>query len=136
MDNLLAFSHFPKIIMKDIGFSFDIKDDKFGPPTTYLGTNVEPFQISDRKYAWIIQYNSYVAAAVQTIKDLFSEYDIYLRSNKISHTGLLPHGYKAELDVTDECDSDHVSRFQQLIGILRWEVELVQIDTQIEVSFL
>ena len=37
----------------------------------------------------------------------------------------LPQGYRPELDVTSELDSDLASRYMQLIGILRWAVELV-----------
>ena len=68
VDDALAFSHSPESIMKDIGLSFDIKDNKYGSPTAYLGANVEPFQMSDRKYAWSIKCNSCVVAAVQMIK--------------------------------------------------------------------
>ena len=48
----------------------------------------------------------------------------------------LPHGYNPELDTTDECDADHTSRYQQLIGILRWDVELGRIGIQLEVALL
>ena len=48
----------------------------------------------------------------------------------------MPHVYKPELEVTDECDDEHVSWFQQLIGILLLEVELGRMGIQIEVSFL
>ena len=68
VDDVFAFSHSPESIMKDIGLSFDIKDNKYGSPTAYLGANVEPFQMSDRKYAWSIKCNSCVVAAVQMIK--------------------------------------------------------------------
>ena len=68
MDDTLAVIHLPESIMKDIGLSFEMKDNKYGPPTAYLGANVEPFQMSNRKYAWILKCNSYFAVAVQTIK--------------------------------------------------------------------
>ena len=71
VDDLLEVSHSPQSIMNDIGLTFDIKDKKYGPPTAYLGANVEPFHMSDGKYAWIIKCYSCVAAAVQTIQDFF-----------------------------------------------------------------
>ena len=122
--------------MKDIGLAFDIKDNKYGPPIAYLGSNVEPFHMSDVKYAWRINWDSYVSDAVQTIKYLLSEDNRDLNSDKRPHKGPLPHGYKPEVDMTDECDSDHVSRFQQLIGILQWAVEFVRIYIQIEAVLL
>jgi hypothetical protein len=46
-------------------------------------------------------------------------------------------GYRPELeDVTDELDSELSSRYSQLIGILRWMVELGRIDIYHEVSVL
>jgi hypothetical protein len=45
-------------------------------------------------------------------------------------------GYQPELDVTDELDSELLSRYSQLIGILRWMVELGRINIYHEVSVL
>ena len=73
VDDFFSVRHSPEIVMKDIGLSFDIKDNKYGRPTAYLGADVEPFHMSDRKYAWSIKCDSYIATAVQTIKDLLSE---------------------------------------------------------------
>jgi len=52
------------------------------------------------------------------------------------HKGPLPTSYKPELDTTPECNEDLASRFRQIIGILRWAIELGRIDIQIEVSLL
>jgi hypothetical protein len=35
-----------------------------------------------------------------------------------------PTGYKLEIDVTEELDQALASRYMQLIGILRWAVEI------------
>ena len=83
-----------------------------------MGSNVEPFKMSDGKYTWSIKCNSYVAPAMQTIKDLLSEDNIELKTGKRLHKGALSHGYNPDLDVTYECDAEHVSWFHQLIGIL------------------
>ena len=64
MDYVLTVTQSPETIMKDIVLSFDIKDNKYGPPTAYLGANVEPLQMSDGKYVWSIKCESYVAAAI------------------------------------------------------------------------
>ena len=47
VDYFLAVSHSPKIRMKYFGLEFGIKDNKYGPPTAYLGANFEPFHISE-----------------------------------------------------------------------------------------
>ena len=55
---------------------------------------------------------------------------------KRPHKGPLPHEYKTELDATDECNADRTSRYQQLIGILRWDVDLGRIDIKFEVALM
>ena len=70
------------------------------------------------------------------IKYLLYEDNRKLNIVKHPHKGPLPHGYKTNLDVMDECDAKHVSRFQQLIGILRSAVDLGRVDIQIEVALL
>ena len=49
--------------MKDIGKQFTIKDDKYGAPTTYLGANIEKFQLDDGSYAWSMTSKHYVQRA-------------------------------------------------------------------------
>ena len=51
VDDIVSASHSTGIIMEDIGLAFDIKVKKYGPVTSYLGANVKPFQMSDRRYA-------------------------------------------------------------------------------------
>ena len=47
-----------------------------------------------------------------------------------------PSDYKPELDVTNELDAAGISRYRQLIGILRWAVELGRVDIYLETSLL
>ena len=56
VDDVLAVSHSPKSILKDVGLEFYIKDNKYGPRNFYLGANGEPFQMSDGKYGSSINY--------------------------------------------------------------------------------
>ena len=70
------------------------------------------------------------------VRDLLAEDGRDLKTKKRPHKGPLPPRYKPELDVTDECDAEHHSRYQQLIGILRWAIELGRIDIQIEVALM
>ena len=48
----------------------------------------------------------------------------------------LPTSYKPELDVSDELTAEMISRYLQLIGILRWAVELGRIDIFHEASIM
>ncbi len=115
---MLAISHDPAKIMEKIGMRFEIKNDEYGPPKTYLGADVEKFQLPDGSISWSLLSTSYVTSAIETVKTLLAEEGRELKSGRRPHKGPLPHGYKPELDVADECDADMTSRFQQLIGIL------------------
>ena len=54
VDDVLAISHDPDRIMRTIGKGFEIKNDEWGPPTRYLGADVEKFQIPNTggQVAW------------------------------------------------------------------------------------
>ena len=40
VDDVLAISHNPEKIMKEIGMRFEIKNNEYGPPTMYLGGDI------------------------------------------------------------------------------------------------
>jgi hypothetical protein len=136
VDDVLVISHDPQAVMREIGSAFEIKDGKTGEPERYLGANIEKFEIDDGQKVWSMSCNDYVKAAIQTVRDLLAEEDRELKNGNRRHKGPLPPNYKPELETTDECDAHHISIYQQLIGILRWAVELGRIDIQIEVALM
>ena len=137
VDDVLVASHDPDSIMEIIGKTFQIKDGETGPPKRYLGADIEKFQNEEGENAWSMTCDTYVKNAVETVKTLLAEDGMELKSGpRKQHKGPLPPTYKPELDVTKECDAEHVSRFQQLIGILRWAVELGRVDIQVEVAIM
>ena len=84
-----------------IGKCFDLKNDEYGPPNMYLGGDVKKFMLTDSTYAWSIMSNSYVKAAVDTVKALLVEDGRELKLGKRPHKGPLSSRYKPELDVTN-----------------------------------
>jgi hypothetical protein len=58
---------------------------------------------------------------------------MHLRS-KANHP--MPSGYQPEIDVSNELTPELVTRYQGLIGVLRWAVKLGMIDIFVEVSML
>jgi len=57
-------------------------------------------------------------------------------SLKSKLTSALPSGYRPELDASDYLDDETTILSMQLIGILRWLVELGRIDICVEVSMM
>ena len=47
-----------------------------------------------------------------------------------------PSLYIPELDVTNELYTESINRFQQIIGFIRWSIELGRIDIMKQVSCL
>ena len=54
--------------------------------------------------------------------------------NKKKNYGPLPEKYRPELDDTKELQGEMISRYQQIIGMLRWGVELGRIDILVHVA--
>jgi len=73
--------------------------------------------------------------AIQQVKDELIKKNLALKQ---FGTGLrlCPACYRPEIDVTPFLDEERTNRFQQLIGILRWAIELGRIDILTEVSCL
>jgi hypothetical protein len=138
VDDIMCVSHDPRKVMERIGNTYEIKDGEIGPPKIYLGAGTEPFQLPNGKTAWSMVSKQYVLAAVETVKNLLLEDGRELKppSAKKAHKGPLPPTYKPELDVSRELGPDKVQRYQQIIGILRWAIELGRVDILHEVSIM
>ncbi|KAL7527783.1 hypothetical protein ACHAWF_002305 [Thalassiosira exigua] len=120
--------------------SFEIKNDEYGPPTTYLGGQLEQFTIpGTNERPWSLLSTQYAKAAVANVEAMLKEEDREFKtasSGKAQRRNPIPSGYKSELDTAEEYDPEHHSRFQQLIRILRWAVELGRIDIHIGVAIM
>ncbi len=131
-DDILAVSWQAKEIIEEIGKRYEIKD--LGKPETYLGAVIAKQQLSDGSEAWSKSANKYVQNALDTVQTLFNEDG---RGQKIHKRRTpLPAGYKPELEMTEELSDDMMSGCRQLIGILRWAVELGRIDILYEVGLM
>jgi hypothetical protein len=77
----------------------------------------------------------YVTNAVSTVESLLDEdgQGFHLRTKAKDP---MPVSYRPELDISNELSEDLSSRFRQLIGILRWAIELGRLDIYHEVAIL
>ena len=128
----------PKAIIDEIGKYLTIKENKYGPPYTYLGVITEKVQLDVGSYAWSMHSKNYVYNLILTIMDLLLEDGRELKGTfkQKTHSGPLPTSYKPELDDRQLCSEEHVSRFRKKIGILRWAVELGRLDILLEVLMM
>jgi hypothetical protein len=119
-----------------------VKPDSIGPPSVYLGANIQkiPSKING-KDCWGASAEQYVRNAVNNVKAKMKE-DGYRFNKKLSDINYSPQQpfssikYRPELDTTEECNDQQANYYQNLIGILRWIVELGRVDIHHEVAVL
>jgi hypothetical protein len=135
VDDILALSHRAEDAIKEITTYYKAKEGSIKPPELYLGANISKMQLPDGREVWTTSPRAYVKNSILVVDRLLEEdgEGYVLKSNAKNP---FPTGYKPEIDVTEELDSNLVSRYMQLIGILRWAVEIGRIDIYLEVSLL
>jgi len=135
VDDILLVSTDPKVTLLEIGKSYEIKEGSLSHPDTYLGAQIHQQYLQDGRKAWAMSSYKYVKNAVATIEALIQEDGdgFHLRTTaKVP----MPQSYRPELDTSKELDQAMLSRYRQLIGILRWAVELGRVDIYYEVAVL
>ena len=142
VDDVLLIHENPQKIMAMIEAKYPLKADSIGQPMVYLGANIQKLPSNTPgKDCWGASAEQYVKEAVSNVKQRL-RHDGYAFNKKLSDPNYSPQQpfsnikYRPELDVSDECTEDQSSYYQNLIGVLRWIVELGRIDINFEVSVL
>ena len=135
VDDILIFSKDPRTIMNQLGEFYELKPESVKEPDLYLGANIEKIQVKDGRTVYGMSSRTYVKNSVKVVKALLREDDPDAKL-KSTAKNPFPSGYKPELDVTLELNDQMTSRYLQLMGILRWAIELGRIDIFVEVSQL
>jgi hypothetical protein len=133
-DDILVLSMNPKDILAYLDQHYLIKPDSIGPPTRYLGSRIGKFTIEgDDVPKWTMSAEDYVKNQIKELEKWLQENDMKLKTRASS---VLPSNYRPELDNSSLCDAELIHIYQQKIGVLRWAVELGQINITAEVSML
>jgi hypothetical protein len=135
VDDILIFSKDPRTIMNQLGELYELKPESVKEPDVYLGANIEKIQLRDGRTVWGMSSKTYVKNSVKVVEALLREDDPDAKL-KSTAKNPFPSGYKPELDVTPELNDHLTSRYLQLMGILRWVIELGRVDMFVEVSQL
>jgi hypothetical protein len=132
VDDILCVSHDPKATMSGLQATFKLKDDKVEKPDMYLGAELCE-KILNGVECWTMSSEKYVKAAVAAVEAHLDKSGQRLPTRC---TTVMKADYRPELDVTAELNADGTRYFQELIGILRWAIELGRIDIAMETSML
>jgi hypothetical protein len=131
----LVISTHPDIIMKTLSSSYRLKEGSVMKPKAYLGAEIKEYRNPEDpiKTMWSMSADKYIQEALRTL-----QFDLE-RMNKRLPTKVttpLSTGYRPEMEVSPLLDDDFTRFYQQLIGILRWAVELGRVDIHLSVALL
>jgi hypothetical protein len=115
VDDVLAISHEPKVLIDAIGEYYKVKPGSDKEPDIYLGANVKKVQMPDGREVWATSPRDYVKNAIKTVKGLLAEDgEGYVLKNKAKNP--FPMNYQPELDVSNELGPELSSHYLQLIA--------------------
>ena len=128
--------------MEKIKNVYPVAEKSIGPPSVYLGANIQKLDSNTpNKECWGASAEQYVREAVKNVKARLKQ-DGFVFNKKLSDPNYSPDSpfsnkqYRPELDTTQECNDEQTNFYQNLLGVLRWIIELGRIDINFEVSVL
>ena len=121
--------------MTMFGGTYILKENSIKEPSMYLGANISKRSTSlGGKEYWSMGANSYVKEALRIVSDRLEKDGLYFSSKP--RQPFSKKDYRSELDTSPLANDEQVTYFQNLIGILRWTIELGRVDILYEVSQL
>ena len=111
-----------------------MKYGSVGSPDSYLGASIARCNNGERDM-WSMSSDRYISAAIKNVEAYLEEVCERLRG-KVRAVTPFASGYKPELDSSNLLGSVEATKYQELIGVLRWTVEIGRIDILTEVSLL
>ena len=102
-------------------------------PEVYLGAELSSMDNEQGIECWEMSSDKYCANMVKNIEDSLKKKGLGLPT-KCN----LPirHGYKPEMDCTGKLKADGLHWYPEMIGSVRWEVDLGRVDILMEVALM
>jgi hypothetical protein len=110
--------------------TFKLKDDKIARPEMYLGAQLGKINV-DGQSCWTMSAEKYVLASAKNVESVLAKRGLRLPTKCYTP---LPTDYRPELETSEELKADGLQYYQELIGVLRWAVELGRVDILLETS--
>jgi hypothetical protein len=130
VDDILCMSHKPHATMEEIAITFKWKGDAVAPPETYLGAKLAKKELNG-KDVWTMTSVEYVKAAVDSVEEKLAKEGRKLPSKAKTPTST---SVAPELDDSPELDAEGTQYYQEMMGMLRWAIELGRVDINLEVA--
>ena len=133
VDDVISISHAPMDAINGIKQTFKLKADKAEEPEMYLGGNIAKAETASGTKCWTLLSEKYVKTAVAKVEEKLAKSGMKLPSRCITP---IVAGYHPSKDTSNELNAEGVRYYQELIGVLRWAIELGRVDILLEVSLL
>ena len=130
VDDILIVSYQPSKYMDMLKIHFLIKPESIKSPDLYLGMTCK----MNNEGIWLLSPNGYTREFLRVSEKIISGLGL-----KLPLKGKHPFSniqYRPEEDVTDFCNELQIQAYQQIIGMLRWMVELGRVDILYETTVL
>ena len=134
VDDILCISQDAKVPMREIMQSFKFKKDLIEPPQIYLGARLEEKSLNGRKM-WTMSSRDYVKAIIKNLEERLQKKGWKKLPSRNVKTPM-EQSYTPELDPSEELEPEDITMFQELIGELRWAIEIGRVDIHTEVAML
>jgi len=134
VDDILVISGKPQETMASLAKLFRLKDG-FASPDRYLGATIKRWRIhgDDQPRHWGHSSEEYVKQAIANVE---AELEKHGRRLCGRFSTPMTANYRPELDYSAHLTDGGINYYMELIGILRWIVELGRLDIMIDVSLL
>ena len=128
----MCISHDPTKSLQALQQFFKLKNDKIEQPEMCLGSEISKMKLDNGEF-WIMSGEKYVKSVVQKLEDVLTS-----RGHRLSSKCNTPlsHGHKPELDTSPELKADGMTEYQELVGVIRYAVELGMADINFGVSLI
>ena len=133
VDDVLGISLEAKGLLQEIQKDFKLKKDKIEPSDIYLGAKLEKKMLNGKQVWTMCSKEEYIKLAIANIESRLKLMGMKL-PGKV--TTPMSYDYAPELDVSRELDPKEITFYQEIIGILRWRIEIGRVDITMEVSLL
>lgn len=141
VDDMLIIDKEPKILMDQVKDNYNVRDSTIKEPDQYLGADIKKIHYNDGTHAWTMASESYVKNAVKNIKERMKDsgFKFNSRLSDVKYSPKQPFSnteYRPEIDTSSHCNEEQTQFFQNILGVLRWLVELGRIDIAFETTAL
>jgi len=125
VDDVCVMGESPGETMDAIGDVYKIKPGSRGKPSRYLGADISEYELGDGTPCWSLSADEYVANAIKNLETMLQAEGVKLRTKAYRP---MSSNYRPEVDVSAELNASMTHRYQNLIGVLRWAIELGRMD--------